>query len=85
MVPRAIKHLFDGIDDRMKTSTEQGIPSPQFDVTVEFIELYNEVACYCRTCRSGSADLEKASVEGLGSATVSIPVTTDILAYHRVF
>ena len=42
MVPRAVKHLFDGIDDRMKTSTEQGIPSPQFDVTVEFIEVYNE-------------------------------------------
>ena len=42
MVPRAIKHLFDGIDDRMKTSTEEGIPSPQFDVTVKFIELYNE-------------------------------------------
>lgn len=42
MVPRALKHLFDGIDDRKKTSTEQGIPSPQFDVTVEFLELYNE-------------------------------------------
>ena len=42
MVPRAIKHLFDGIDDRMKTSSEQGIPPPEFDVTVEFIEVYNE-------------------------------------------
>ena len=42
MVPRALKHLFDGIDDRKKTSTEQGIPPPQFDVAVEFLELYNE-------------------------------------------
>ena len=42
MVPRALKHLFDGIDDRKKTSIEQGIPSPQFNVAVEFLELYNE-------------------------------------------
>lgn len=42
MVPRALKHLFDGIEDRKRTATEQGIPPPQFDITVQFLELYNE-------------------------------------------
>ena len=42
MVPRALKHLFDGVEERKKTANDQSITPPQFDITVQFLELYNE-------------------------------------------
>ncbi|XP_030748520.1 kinesin-like protein KIF21A [Sitophilus oryzae] len=42
IIPRAIHHLFDGIRSRIDKAHESGILAPEFKVTVQFMELYNE-------------------------------------------
>ncbi|XP_033889011.2 kinesin-like protein KIF21A isoform X6 [Acipenser ruthenus] len=42
IIPRAVKHLYKGIDERKQAAIEQGLPSPEFKVNAQFLELYNE-------------------------------------------
>ncbi|KAG2460005.1 KI21B protein, partial [Polypterus senegalus] len=42
IIPRAVKHLFKGIDQRKHAAIEQGLPPPEFKVNAQFLELYNE-------------------------------------------
>ncbi|KAG8212789.1 hypothetical protein J437_LFUL019746, partial [Ladona fulva] len=42
IIPRAIHHLFDGINQRAKSAVEAGDPAPEFSVVAQFMELYNE-------------------------------------------
>lgn len=42
IIPRAIHHLFDGIKSRIDIAHETGVLAPEFKVTVQFMELYNE-------------------------------------------
>lgn len=42
IIPRAIHHLFDGIEDRIRNAQESGEIAPEFKVTAQFMELYNE-------------------------------------------
>ncbi|XP_067863557.1 kinesin-like protein KIF21B isoform X2 [Heptranchias perlo] len=42
IIPRAVKHLFEGIAERKRAAQEQGIQLPEFKVTAQFLELYNE-------------------------------------------
>ncbi|XP_018311891.1 kinesin-like protein KIF21A isoform X2 [Mycetomoellerius zeteki] len=42
IIPRAIKHLFDGIADKQKRAKERAQMPPEFKVTAQFLELYNE-------------------------------------------
>uniref|UniRef100_A0A8C1NV92 Kinesin family member 21A n=1 Tax=Cyprinus carpio TaxID=7962 RepID=A0A8C1NV92_CYPCA len=42
IIPRAVSHLFRGIEERRQAATEQGRPVPEFKVNVQFLELYNE-------------------------------------------
>nr|XP_002732855.2 PREDICTED: kinesin-like protein KIF21A-like [Saccoglossus kowalevskii] len=42
IIPRAVSHLFNGIDKRRKTAIENGEPPPEFKVHAQFMELYNE-------------------------------------------
>uniref|UniRef100_G3VGI6 Kinesin family member 21B n=1 Tax=Sarcophilus harrisii TaxID=9305 RepID=G3VGI6_SARHA len=42
IIPRAIAHLFGGIAERKKRAQEQGVPGPEFKVSAQFLELYNE-------------------------------------------
>ncbi|XP_018374137.1 PREDICTED: kinesin-like protein KIF21A isoform X3 [Trachymyrmex cornetzi] len=42
IIPRAIKHLFDGIVDKQKRARERAQMPPEFKVTAQFLELYNE-------------------------------------------
>uniref|UniRef100_A0A674E552 Kinesin family member 21A n=1 Tax=Salmo trutta TaxID=8032 RepID=A0A674E552_SALTR len=42
IIPRAVKHLFRGIEERRQTATEQGKPVPEFKINAQFLELYNE-------------------------------------------
>uniref|UniRef100_A0AC34GR89 Kinesin-like protein n=1 Tax=Panagrolaimus sp. ES5 TaxID=591445 RepID=A0AC34GR89_9BILA len=42
IVPRAVQHIFDGIELRKREAQENGILPPVFEVTVTFVELYNE-------------------------------------------
>ncbi|KFO24423.1 Kinesin-like protein KIF21B [Fukomys damarensis] len=42
IIPRAIAHLFRGIAERKQRAQEQGVAGPEFKVSAQFLELYNE-------------------------------------------
>ncbi|KAJ9600244.1 hypothetical protein L9F63_009469, partial [Diploptera punctata] len=42
IIPRAIHHLFQGIQERAEKAREAGQPPPEFKVVAQFMELYNE-------------------------------------------
>ncbi|KAI4872174.1 hypothetical protein NFI96_031009, partial [Prochilodus magdalenae] len=42
IIPRAVTHLFKGIEQRRQAATEQGRPVPEFKISAQFLELYNE-------------------------------------------
>ncbi|KAJ8374174.1 hypothetical protein SKAU_G00047540 [Synaphobranchus kaupii] len=42
IIPRAVSHLFNGIEERRRAATEQGRPLPEFKINAQFLELYNE-------------------------------------------
>jgi kinesin family protein 4/21/27 len=42
IIPRAIRHLFQGMEDRINQAREAGQPAPEFKVVAQFMELYNE-------------------------------------------
>uniref|UniRef100_A0A914XCY9 Kinesin motor domain-containing protein n=1 Tax=Plectus sambesii TaxID=2011161 RepID=A0A914XCY9_9BILA len=42
IIPRALAHVFNGIDRRREEAKLEGRVEPVFDVSVQFIELYNE-------------------------------------------
>ncbi|XP_070199772.1 kinesin-like protein KIF21A isoform X3 [Littorina saxatilis] len=42
IIPRAVEHLFMGIEDRRRQAFENGLPPPDFKVNAQFMELYNE-------------------------------------------
>ena len=42
IVPRAVRQLFDGIEKRQNEAKEAGLTPPEFKVSAQFLELYNE-------------------------------------------
>ncbi|XP_051547987.1 kinesin-like protein KIF21A isoform X4 [Myxocyprinus asiaticus] len=42
IIPRAVSHLFKGIEQRRQTAADQGRPVPEFKISAQFLELYNE-------------------------------------------
>jgi len=42
IIPRAVHHLFSQIDERRREAQETGHPAPEFKVSAQFVELYNE-------------------------------------------
>ncbi|XP_078091517.1 kinesin-like protein KIF21A isoform X2 [Mustelus asterias] len=42
IIPRAVKHLYCGIEERKRAAVERGLPPPEFKVNAQFLELYNE-------------------------------------------
>ncbi|XP_032663629.1 kinesin-like protein KIF21A isoform X2 [Odontomachus brunneus] len=42
IIPRAINHLFNGIADKQERARERAQMPPEFKVTAQFLELYNE-------------------------------------------
>uniref|UniRef100_A0A663LWD2 Kinesin-like protein KIF21B n=1 Tax=Athene cunicularia TaxID=194338 RepID=A0A663LWD2_ATHCN len=42
IIPRAIGHLFSGIEERKRAAQSQGVAAPEFKVSAQFLELYNE-------------------------------------------
>lgn len=39
IIPRAVNHLFRGIEERRQAATEQGIPVPEFKINAQFLEV----------------------------------------------
>lgn len=42
IIPRAVEHLFNSIDKRIEMAKNENLPVPEFIVTAQFIEIYNE-------------------------------------------
>lgn len=42
IIPRAIEHIFTGIEHRIQKAQETGALVPEFKVMAQFMELYNE-------------------------------------------
>jgi len=42
IIPRAIHHLFNRIQDRIDQAQEAGQSAPEFKIVAQFMELYNE-------------------------------------------
>ncbi|XP_061778642.1 kinesin-like protein KIF21B isoform X4 [Nerophis ophidion] len=58
IIPRAVHQLFQGIESRRERSNEAGTPPPEFKVTAQFLELYNEEIL---DLFDGTRDLESRS------------------------
>lgn len=39
IIPRAVNHLFKGIEERRQAATEQGRPVPEFKINAQFLEV----------------------------------------------
>ncbi|XP_074872343.1 kinesin-like protein KIF21A isoform X8 [Carettochelys insculpta] len=42
IISRAVRHLFKCIEEKKQAAIKQGLPSPEFKVNAQFLELYNE-------------------------------------------
>jgi len=40
IIPRAVHHLFKGIEERRQAAQEQGSPVPEFKINAQFLEVY---------------------------------------------
>ncbi|XP_055017002.1 kinesin-like protein KIF21B isoform X1 [Boleophthalmus pectinirostris] len=58
IIPRAVHQLFQGIQARRETAQETGVPPPEFKVSAQFLELYNEEIL---DLFDGTRDLESRS------------------------
>lgn len=39
IIPRAVHHLFRGMEERRQAATEQGRPVPEFKINAQFLEV----------------------------------------------
>ena len=42
MIPRALRQIFDGIEQRVAEAEAGKLMKPEFNVSVQFMEIYNE-------------------------------------------
>ncbi|OTF78349.1 hypothetical protein BLA29_001187 [Euroglyphus maynei] len=42
IIPRAVEHLFDNINKRREEAKNDGLPMPEFSISTQFIEIYND-------------------------------------------
>ena len=49
IIPRAVGHLFDGIEERRRKAMESGEPPPEFKVNAHFMEV-GQRKCICGKC-----------------------------------
>uniref|UniRef100_A0AAY4DKN8 Kinesin motor domain-containing protein n=1 Tax=Denticeps clupeoides TaxID=299321 RepID=A0AAY4DKN8_9TELE len=80
IIPRAVSHLFKGIEQRCQAATEQGRPVPEFKINAQFLELYNEeVLDLFDTTRDMEARKQKSHIkihEDASGGIYTVGVTT---------
>ena len=47
IIPRAVEHLFIGIEDRRRQAFENGLQPPEFKVNAQFMEVMVAVLLIC--------------------------------------
>lgn len=80
IIPRAVNHLFRGIEARRQAATEQGRPVPEFKINAQFLELYNEeVLDLFDTVRDPEARKQRSNIkihEDANGGIYTVGVTT---------
>ncbi|XDV25319.1 hypothetical protein PO909_029252, partial [Leuciscus waleckii] len=80
IIPRAVGHLFRGIEERRQAATEQGRPVPEFKINAQFLELYNEeVLDLFDSTRDAEARKQKSHIkihEDANGGIYTVGVTT---------
>ncbi|XP_060759025.1 kinesin-like protein KIF21A isoform X2 [Neoarius graeffei] len=80
IIPRAVTHLFRGIEERKQAAMEQGRPVPEFKINAQFLELYNEeVLDLFDTTRDVEARKQKSNIkihEDANGGIYTVGVTT---------
>ncbi|XP_026778544.3 kinesin-like protein KIF21A isoform X1 [Pangasianodon hypophthalmus] len=80
IIPRAVSHLFRGIEERKQAAMEQGRPVPEFKINAQFLELYNEeVLDLFDTTRDVEARKQKSNIkihEDANGGIYTVGVTT---------
>ncbi|KAK3518086.1 hypothetical protein QTP70_033308 [Hemibagrus guttatus] len=80
IIPRAVNHLFRGIEERKQAAMEQGCPVPEFKINAQFLELYNEeVLDLFDTTRDVEARKQKSNIkihEDASGGIYTVGVTT---------
>jgi len=49
IIPRAVQHLFRGIEERRRAATEQGRPAPEFKINAQFLEVQEHTHTHTHT------------------------------------
>ncbi|XP_055795512.1 kinesin-like protein KIF21B isoform X7 [Salvelinus fontinalis] len=84
IIPRAVTHLFRGIEQRQQAAKEQGRPVPEFKINAQFLELYNEeVLDLFDSTRDLEARTQKSHVkihEDANGGIYTVGVTTRTVA-----
>ncbi|XP_071200158.1 kinesin-like protein KIF21A isoform X6 [Salvelinus alpinus] len=84
IIPRAVTHLFRGIEQRQQAAKEQGCPMPEFKINAQFLELYNEeVLDLFDSTRDLEARTQKSHVkihEDANGGIYTVGVTTRTVA-----
>lgn len=57
IIPRAVSHLFKGIEQRRQTATEQGRPVPEFKINAQFLEVFLSLRTSSFSCFLGFTSL----------------------------
>lgn len=50
IIPRAVSHLFKGIEQRRQAATEQGRPVPEFKINAQFLEVFPSLRMSYLSC-----------------------------------
>nr|XP_034332234.1 kinesin-like protein KIF21B isoform X6 [Crassostrea gigas] len=73
IIPRAVDHLFQGIEESKRKAKENNIPPPDFKVNAQFIELYNEeILDLLDTTRDPESRMRKSHIKIHEDATGGI-------------
>ena len=84
IVPRAVRQLFDGIAKRQDEAREAGLPPPEFKVSAQFLELYNEDIL--DLFDNASCSVSKSSngpIGGLGKRSTSAASSNSGIRIHE--
>ncbi|CAB1313447.1 unnamed protein product [Coregonus sp. 'balchen'] len=62
IIPRAVSHLFRGIEERQKAAKEQGRPVPEFKINAQFLEMMQclKLGALCRTTASTQMNVQSS-------------------------
>jgi hypothetical protein len=72
IVPRAVRQLFLGIASRQEEAKEAGLPPPEFKVSAQFMELYNEdILDLFDNATCGVSKSTNGPIGGLGKRSTS--------------